>query len=114
MITGLNNIFNINLLEVFGLSNRTEEDKKRFFDDVSSWVMNRVILNLKKELPEAQQSEFTRLFEEDASEDSRTVFLETYAPNMEERIMREALIFKSEMKRIASGDGREEVATPAQ
>ena len=114
MIADLNNIFNINLLEVFGLSNRTEEDKKRFFDDVSLWVMSRVILNLKKELPEAQQSEFTRLFEEDAPEESRTAFLETYAPDMEERIMREALIFKSEMKRIASGDEREEVATPTQ
>lgn len=114
MITTLNKIFNINLLEVFGLSDVTEEDKKRFFDDVSSWVMSRVILNLKKDLSEDAQVEFARLFEQDAPEDVRTKFLETYAPDMEERILREALIFKSEMKRIASGNAGEKTAVSAQ
>lgn len=114
MITDLNNIFNINLLEIFGLSDISEEDRKRFFDDISGWVMSRVISGIKKELSEAQQAEFMRLFEQDASEDARTTFLETYVPDMEERILREALIFKSEMKRIASGDAGEETPALAQ
>lgn len=113
MITDLNNIFNINLLKVFGLSNMAEEEKKRFFDDISLWVMSRVIASIKKELSEVQQSEFARLFEQDAPEDARTAFLETYAPDMEERILREALIFKSEMKRLAS-DNTKEAAASAQ
>ncbi len=101
MITHLNNNFNINLLEVFGLSSTSDADKKHFFDDISMLVMSRVILNLKKELHGIQKEEFARLFEQEALEDARATFLKKYIPDIEERIFHEALIFKQEMKRIA-------------
>lgn len=95
-------LLNLNIIDLFGLQNASEEEKKRFLDYATGLVLERVVAQVVKELPEEKREEFFSVFKEDTSEEQKVAFLKEHVPELEELFFEEILIFKNEAVKLAS------------
>lgn len=98
----ISHLLDLNILELFGLQNLSGSEKKEFLDMAAGIVLERVVGQIEKELPEEKRKEFFELFKEGTSEEAKTAFLQKYVPDLEALVFEEILRFKNEAIRIAS------------
>jgi len=56
-------LLSLDILGVFGLHEASEEEKQEFFKETSELILQRVVMRVQKELPEAKRERFLQLFE---------------------------------------------------
>lgn len=95
-------LLNLNIIDLFGLQNASEEEKKKFLEYATGLVLERVVAQIEKDLLEDKRKEFFELFKEGSPEEAKLAFLKENVPDLEEIVFEEILIFKNEAVNIAS------------
>ena len=100
-------LLSLDILGVFGLHEASEEEKQEFFKETSELILQRVVMRVQKELPEAKRERFLQLFEKPSADEERAKFLRDEVPELEAITLEEILTFKEEAMRIGSEVKRE-------
>ncbi len=98
----ISELLDSNILELFGLQNLSENEKKEFLDFAAGIVLERVVGQIEKDLSEDKRKEFFELFKEGASDEAKTAFLKERVPDLEAIVFEEILKFKDEAIRVAN------------
>lgn len=95
-------LLNLNILELFGVNDASEEEKKKFLTQASEVILQRVVMRVQKELPEDKRERFLQLFEKPSADEERAKFLREEVPDLEAITLEEILSFKEEAVRLAN------------
>lgn len=97
----LEELLDLNLLEVLGLGNASEEQKREFTEKSTEVILERVVARVADAMSPDARAKFYALFKEGVSDDERWKFIDEHAPNFEEIMLEELLKFKAEALEIA-------------
>ncbi|MBI3335340.1 MAG: hypothetical protein HY001_02480 [Candidatus Portnoybacteria bacterium] len=94
-------LLELNILELFGLKNLSEDEQKKFLEYAAGLVLDRVVAQLLKELPEEKKQVFLDLFKEGIPDEQKVSFLKENAPDLEAIVFEEIMAFKEEAVKLA-------------
>lgn len=94
-------LLELNILELFGLKDLSQEEQKKFLEYASGLVLDRVVARIAKALSEEKRKEFFELFKEEIPDEQKVAFLKENAPDLEAIVFEEILAFKEEAVKIA-------------
>ena len=98
MPPNLKDILQFDVLESFGLTNASEEEKDKALEHVTVIILGEVADRIEASLSEEKQEEFRALFRDPASsEEKRMKFLRDQVPDFEDMVLEETFRFKLEM-----------------
>jgi len=89
-------IANLNILEVFGLTMLPEKQKKTFLDYMSHLALERIAVQIIKELPQEKRAECVELFKKDDSQEEKTKFFQQYVQDLPQIVAEEIFTMKQE------------------
>ena len=92
-----------NILDAMGLSDASQEEQRAFIEGATKMIMDEVVDEIAKRLPDAEKEEFFRLFggEGSADEDAKAAFLNAHVPDFEELLLQETYAFKAALTKVA-------------
>lgn len=94
-------LLDLNILEIFGLTNLSEAQKQEFLQKAAAFILDRAVARISKDLPEDKRQQFFEIFKEGVSDDERWKFINENIPDLETIILEELLAFKEEAVKIA-------------
>lgn len=99
----INSIVQSNILDAVGLNDAPEDEQRAFIEGAASMIMDEVVEEIAKRLPDGEKEEFFRLFggESSADEDLKAAFLKAHVPDFDELVLQETYAFKAALAKIA-------------
>lgn len=100
-------LLELNILELFGLKNLSQEEQKKFLAYAAGLVLDRVVARLAKELSPEKKEAFFALFKEGIPDEQKVSFLKENVPDLEAIVFEEIMAFKEEAVKVAADVKRE-------